>query len=218
MPVLLHLQQRRPVLLLGQLHVGLVLSLLVLEWAVEEEDPGLLDAPPHAPRRDDVLLEHDTLEHAAVLDLPAGELLHLGVLLDVDLLPAAREQVGHAGHGVEREVRHERPVSARELGADAAQHDFHHLVPVVDVQRERKAVDDLDGILQGRVVPPHDDRGVEVPLEEGLSGVEHLAGEDDDRGGAVSDLLVLRAAELDDRLRRWMGHINLTQDRVAIVG
>ena len=57
-------------------HLGL--ALLVLEGAVEEEDARLLDAAAHLAV-DDVLVEHDALEHARVLDVAARDLLDLGV-------------------------------------------------------------------------------------------------------------------------------------------
>jgi hypothetical protein len=41
--------------------------------------------------------------------------------------------------------------------------------------------------------------------------------EDDDAGGSVSDLLVLRSAELNHRLGRRVGNLNLTKNRVSIV-
>ena len=60
------------------LDVRLRLALLVLEGAVEEEDARLLDAAAHLAV-DDVLVEHDALEHARVLDVAARDLLDLGV-------------------------------------------------------------------------------------------------------------------------------------------
>lgn len=60
-------------LLLLDLHVGLALALLVLEGAVEQEDAGLLNAPPHLGVRH-VLVEHDTVDHTAVRQLATGDL------------------------------------------------------------------------------------------------------------------------------------------------
>merc|ERR1712216_1087544 len=40
---------------------------------------------------------------------------------------------------------------------------------------------------------------------------------DDDGGGSVADLLVLRAAELDHGLGRGVSHVDLAKDGVAIV-
>ena len=45
-----------------------------------------------------------------------------------------------------------------------------------------------------------DDSRVDVLLEEGLGEVENLSREDDDGGGSVAHLLILRAAELDHGL------------------
>ena len=65
------------------LDVRLRLALLVLEGAVEQQDARLLDAAAHLAV-DDVLVDHDALEHAAVLHVAARDLLDLGVALDVD--------------------------------------------------------------------------------------------------------------------------------------
>ncbi len=45
-----------------------------------------------------------TLEHAAVLDGPPGNLLHLGVVLDVDLLGAVAQVARHRLHSVQRQL------------------------------------------------------------------------------------------------------------------
>ena len=82
---LLLLEDLGKVLLLQHLDVGLALALLVLEVAVEQEDARVLDAPPHLGVRH-VLVEHDPVEDAGVLDGAAGDLLDLGVALRVDLL------------------------------------------------------------------------------------------------------------------------------------
>ena len=199
-PVLLHLEQHRPVLLLGDLDVGLVLTLLVLEGAVQEHHAGVLDPARHPAGRDDILVHHHALQHAAVVDATAGDLLNLGVLLDVNLLGAVAVVHRDAHHGVERQVTHERAEARGVLGADARGDDVHELLAVVHVDGERERVDDLDGGVKRLHVRADDDSRVDVLLEEGLGEVENLSREDDDGGGSVADLLILRAAELDHGL------------------
>mmetsp|Transcript_3485 Transcript_3485/g.12225 ORF Transcript_3485/g.12225 Transcript_3485/m.12225 type:complete len:490 (+) Transcript_3485:1839-3308(+) len=216
-PLLLGLQERGPVLLFGNLHVGLVLSLLVLHGAVHEQDSRLLDLPLHAARQHNILAEHHSLEHGAVLERTSGELLDLGVLLDVNLHLAIPEVLGHGEHRIQSELRDEGAKPVGELGADAALHEPEHLIPVLDLDREGQVVDGLNRVLQGLDVTPHDDRGVVLLLQEGHSGVKELSGEDDDRGGSVPDLLVLGSAELDHALGGWMGHVDLAQNGVPVV-
>lgn len=83
--LLLDLQYPIPVLLFANLNVCLRLALLVLERAIEEQHTGVLDSPPHLGMCD-VLVEHDTVQNLAVLDLVSGDLLDTSIALDVNLL------------------------------------------------------------------------------------------------------------------------------------
>mmetsp|Transcript_40509 Transcript_40509/g.95941 ORF Transcript_40509/g.95941 Transcript_40509/m.95941 type:complete len:203 (-) Transcript_40509:402-1010(-) len=134
-PVLLSLEKRLPVALVGDLHVGLRLPLLVLEGAVEEDNARVLDLPSHLRVRD-VLVNHDALEHAALLHLPARDLLHLGVPLDVHLTAAIRVRDDDRHHGLHRQVHHELPEARGVLGPDARRDHVGQLLVVVDVHRE----------------------------------------------------------------------------------
>lgn len=48
-------------------------------------------------------------------------------------------------------------------------------------------------VIKGLEVGADNDGRVDVALQESLYGCEHLAGQDDDRSGAVADLLILRS-------------------------
>mmetsp|Transcript_12217 Transcript_12217/g.44570 ORF Transcript_12217/g.44570 Transcript_12217/m.44570 type:complete len:463 (+) Transcript_12217:1730-3118(+) len=217
-PLLLHAQQRRPVLLLHELHIGLVLPLLVLEGAVEQQHARVLDGALHAPRGHHVLLEHDAAQHAALLDVASRDLLHLRILLDVDVNRSVRQCDCHRLHGLERQLRHQWAEVVSELGADAALHDVEHLVVVVGVEGECDLVDDLDRVVECAHEGTHDDGGVDVLLQERLRRRQDLARQDDHGGGAVAHFLILSPAELDHGLGRGMAHVDLAQDGVAIVG
>mmetsp|Transcript_68054 Transcript_68054/g.146776 ORF Transcript_68054/g.146776 Transcript_68054/m.146776 type:complete len:470 (-) Transcript_68054:203-1612(-) len=193
--LLLLAQQCVEVVLVHDFHVGLALSLLVLKGAVQQQDPRVLDAAPHLGVRD-VLVEHDAVQHGAVRQGPAGDLLDADVPLDVDLrvLGAADDDLQHGidGHG------HEHVSPARgELGADGGIDQLGELCPVVDLHSLGNGLQRVQGLLQGLAVAAHDDGGVKVALQQGLGHRQDLTAEDDDRGGAVADLLVLRAGELD---------------------
>ena len=82
--LLLLFEHELPVGFLRDLHIGLGFALLVLHRAIEENDPRVLDLPSHS-RVGDVLVEHHTLEHSAILQLAASDFLHL------------RESVGEFG-------------------------------------------------------------------------------------------------------------------------
>ncbi len=59
----------------------------LLERAVEKKNARLANETSHLGVIH-VLVDHDSLEHAAVLDLTAGDLFNFGVTFDVDIWPA----------------------------------------------------------------------------------------------------------------------------------
>mmetsp|Transcript_76262 Transcript_76262/g.123249 ORF Transcript_76262/g.123249 Transcript_76262/m.123249 type:complete len:388 (+) Transcript_76262:451-1614(+) len=99
---LLH-EQLLPVRLLGDLDVCLALSLLVLQGAVEQNHARVLDLPAHA-WVSDVLVEHDSVQHAGISQLAALDLLDLGEPLDVDLLAAIRLHDANGLRGLDGQV------------------------------------------------------------------------------------------------------------------
>ena len=54
-----------PVFFLLNLNIGLVLSLLVLKRAIQQQDTGIVDLAAHSTWRHDILLEHDPTQHSA---------------------------------------------------------------------------------------------------------------------------------------------------------
>ena len=141
------------VLLFHHLNVGLALSLLVLEVTVEKEDARVLDPPGHLGVGD-VLVEHDATQHPRVLDRAAGDLLHLGVSLGVDLLGRARLGVavlhGDGLDGVDGDLDGQVGPAGDELGADARLHHLDQLGGVVEVHLLGNLVtQDLDHVLKG---------------------------------------------------------------------
>lgn len=115
--LLLDLQNSVPVVLLGNLDVGLGLSLLVLQRAVEKDDSGVLNAPAHLGMCD-ILVEHKTIKNSAVLNLATGNLLHTSISLDVDLSLAVASLPRHGADSLEGKVTHLVHPSRNKLGAD----------------------------------------------------------------------------------------------------
>ena len=111
-----------------------------------------------------VLVDHDAVEHARVLELAAGHLLDLGVALDVDRLGAvlvARD----GADGLERELAHHVGPPRDELGADRRLDQAQHLVLVARVDRDRNRVDDAQRLLERALERRDDDDRVDVALE-----------------------------------------------------
>ena len=164
--LLLDLQDAVPVILLGNLNVGLRLALLVLKRAVEQDDTGVLDAAAHLGMGD-VLVEHNAVQNTAVLDLTAGHFLNAGVPLDVNLALAVAHLPGDGAHRAQGEAAHELGPARHKLGADGGADELVHGLVVVDVDREGDVVDDLEGVLEGPLEGADDDDGVDVALELG---------------------------------------------------
>ena len=102
-----------------ELHVGLTLSLLVLERAVKEDDAWVADLPPHLGVGD-VLIDHNSIEHSAVLQGASWDLLNsrISLYLKVELACVSLPQDGLGGS--DGEVCDKFAPSAGELGSNAA--------------------------------------------------------------------------------------------------
>lgn len=182
--LLLNLQNSIPVILLGNLDVGLRLALLVLKGAVEENDSGVLNAPAHLGMCD-VLVEHKTVKNPTVLDLTAGYLLHSGISLDVDFSLAVTSLPCHSADSLKGEVAHLIHPSRNKLGANRRRDELVHGLVVVDIDRQRDLLDDLKGVFKGSLKGGNDDDRVDVTIELGKSLGENLTSCSDD----VSDML-----------------------------
>ena len=147
----------------------------------------------------------------------SGNLLNLGIPLDINLFPSSN--INHNGkHRLLRHLHELLAPAAGELRSDAALHELAHDLGVLDVDVDGDFLADYESGLQGAVVASDDDGGVDVAAEEGLGHGEHLSGEDDDAGGAVSDLLVLGSGELDHGFGSGVGDVDFAEDAVAVVG
>mmetsp|Transcript_45265 Transcript_45265/g.142481 ORF Transcript_45265/g.142481 Transcript_45265/m.142481 type:complete len:236 (-) Transcript_45265:478-1185(-) len=116
-PVFFGLQDGFPVAFLGDLDVGLTLSLLVFERAVKKDDARVTDLPLHL-RMDDILVDHNAAQNSAILDVTPRNLLDLGVSLHIDLLPSIG--VDHDRRdGIHGQVDHEAAEPVGVLGPHA---------------------------------------------------------------------------------------------------
>ena len=119
--------------------------------------------------------------------------------------------------GLQRHAHHLLIPPTTELRPNTALHKLLHDGGVLDVYGDGALLGVLECKLEGAVVAANDDRGVDVAAEERLGHGEHLAGKNDDGSGAVADLLVLRASELDHGLGGGVRHVNLAEDAIAVV-
>jgi len=68
---------------------------------------------------------------------------------------------------------------------------------------------DADDLFEGLEIGVNDHGGMDLTLEEALNSGHDLSSKDDHRGGAVTDLLILSACELDHALSSGMSNIDL---------
>jgi hypothetical protein len=191
----------------------------------------------------DVLVDHDSIEHDRILNLASGDLLDLGVTLDVDRLRAVLVH-GDGADRLKSELAHLVGPARDELGTEGSFDESEHLGLVARVDGDGDGLDDEEGLLEGALEGRDDDDWVDVALNVGKSLGENLSGclragrrvdqlssspktrsfvrfeltEDDDTGRSVSDLLVLSPRELNHALGSRMSDLNLTKNRVAVVG
>lgn len=128
----------------------------------------------------DVLVDHHAVQDLRFLDGAAGNLLHLGVPLDVDLRPPVLRE-GDGVDGVQGYVhRHVGPLSD-ELGADAALHHVGQgrLVVLVDGNTDG-SLQEGHYVFERLLVLSDDDGGVELLFQELFRCREHFAGQDYD--------------------------------------
>jgi len=192
---LLHGKGLFEILLVGELHVRHRLTLLVLKRAIEKDNTGVGNLAAHVGMAH-VLVEHDTVEDAAVFESSAGNLLDLGVALGIDFDIISVFLVNGADC-LDSEIDDKVAPPGSELGADAALHDLGQIIVVFHVNGDAEVVGELDDLLECLEIGGHNHGGVDVFLKEAFDGSEDLASEHDDRGGAISDFLLLSAAQLN---------------------
>ena len=59
---------------------------------------------------------------------------------------------------------------------------------------------------------------MDLLLDELIGALEEFSSEDNDGGGAISDLSVLNLREFDENFGGWVSHLELLEDSGAIVG
>lgn len=75
----------------------------------------------------------------------------------------------------------------------------------------------LDSLLAGQTVARDDCRGVNLVFDEIVGPLEQFGGDDDDRGSAVADFLVLLLSKLDKNASSGVFDLEQPQDGCAVV-
>lgn len=170
----------------------------------------------------DVLVEHDTIENGALLQQAAWDLLNTSVSLDVDLSGRARgietglSLDGDGLHSFDCQVGDKIAESGHELGVESRSNQCQHLGVVVDIDTDASLLEHGKGVIKSSHIRLDDDTRVHVSLQEWGCLLHHIGCEDDDRSGAIANLLILSAAQLDHRLCCWVSHLDLSKNGVTM--
>lgn len=114
----------------------------------------------------DILVEHNTVENTALLNLATWNLFDTGVALDVDGFDTTLVD-GDGTDGLESKLTHEVGPAHDELCADGGLDEGEHLLVVCSVNGDGYALDDLECLFESLVVCGDDNDRVDVALELG---------------------------------------------------
>jgi hypothetical protein len=204
---LLHSEGLFEIIILSELHVGHRLSLLVLKGAIEKHNAGVADLAAHT-RVADVLVEHDTVEDLAVFEETSRDFLNLSVALGIDFDVIAILNVDSTD-SLDSEVYDEVSPLGGELGADGALNNFGQVFVVLHVDFLANELAHLNNFVEATEVGIHNNSWVNVTLEEALNSAEDLTGEDNNRGGTITDFLILSTGKLNHRFGSGVVNVNL---------
>mmetsp|Transcript_24708 Transcript_24708/g.37781 ORF Transcript_24708/g.37781 Transcript_24708/m.37781 type:complete len:236 (-) Transcript_24708:356-1063(-) len=186
-----------PIIRVGDFDIGLGFTLFVLQGTIQEEDARILNATTHFGMSG-ILVEHDPLEDDTVGNFSTGDLLHLGITLDIHFhglsrFSTASRRLGtcHCQDGLQCHFYHFVIPSVGEFRANARIHNFFHLYFILNIHNFGHTFTNIQCLLKGSRVSLYNNRGVEHFCNEWLGEDEHFSSEDDDGGGTISDFFIL---------------------------
>src|SRR5947209_8124420 len=189
-------------------------GLLDLEGAVDERDLRIAHELRH-PRVDALLVEDDSIDERRVREVAAVFLLDQDVVnvrayLARDLFDDGLDRVdGDVG----QEVRVRPDASTGHRGP----RDRSESVLISPLDGKGELSKEFDGLRGGHPVAVHDERRVDLLLDEALRLLEEFPRQDDGARRAIADLVVLGLRDLDQHLGRRMLDLDLLQDRDSVV-
>src|SRR3989441_1279223 len=205
-----HLELRR----IADADLLIHLGLLDLEGAVDERDLRIADELRH-PRVDAFLVEDNSIDEGRVREVAAVFLLDQDVVnVRADL---ARDLFDDGLDRVDGDVGQEVRVRPDASTGHRGPRDRPERVLVGPLDGKGELSKEFDGLRRGHAVAVHDERRVDLLLDEALRFLEKLPGQDDGARRAVADLVVLGLRDLDQHLGRRVLNLDLLQDRDPVV-
>lgn len=170
---LFNLQDAIPVVLLRHLNVRLRFTFLVLQRAVEQDNPRVLDSSPHLGVSD-VLVDHDAVNDLTVLNLSTGDLLNTGVTLNVNLSLSTTRIERNSPDGLQGKAAHQLGPPGYELRSDGRLNQGVHGLIVVNIHGYRDLFDDGKGVGQSTLEGGNNNDGVDIAFELGEGLCKHF--------------------------------------------
>eukprot|EP01137_Pigoraptor_chileana_P019539 Opistho-2@80698 len=167
---LFELQNVLPVAFLCHLEVRLALALLILQGAIQQHDARVFNAATHLSVRH-ILVDHHTSKHLRLLNLTAGNLLNLGVALNVDFAAPILLN-GDGAHGRKCDLAGEVGPPLHELGTETRLDNVEHSRVVIRVDGRADVLFNEGGcIIQSLGVRTDNDGGVHLGSRKGSATV-----------------------------------------------
>ena len=157
----------------------------------------------------DILVDHYTIENTAVFETTSGYLLDFRVTFDVDFAAIAVLE-SYASRGIQGDLASQIRPFFDGFRADARSDNLQHLGTVFDVDFHADVIlKDYQEVVEGAMVTGNNHSGVHLLFEEWHRYRHQLTGQNYDRGGAVTDLFILRTRNLHHRLGGRVFHHDL---------
>ena len=123
-----------------------------------------------------VLVQHDAVQHRALVNITTWDLLDTSVALYVNLFPSAADILGDYPHSLEGKAAHELRPARDKLCADGGGDQRGHGLVVAGVDRNGNFFNDFKGIAECSFEGGDDDDWMDVAFELGKSLREYFSG------------------------------------------
>jgi hypothetical protein len=124
-------------------------------------------------------------------------------------------------HGIDDHLGEELLILGNNLGVQrglsALDQEISLLFLALVCDLDGDLLDSLEALSASLSVSLDDDLGVHAFLNEGLGLLQKLSGGDDDRGGSISDFVVLGSGNIHKGLSGWMNNIEEANQSSAII-
>jgi len=197
-------------------HLSVVLLGLELELNVEEQDLGVVKVLGllFETSIGEGLTEADTLDEEGLSGRATGDFLDADILLVEGLI--------ELHNGIDDHLGEEFAIAGNNLGVEGGHGaSFENLAlgfGILALHLDRDLLDSGNAKSHGLTVSLDDDLRVHAFFNELFGLLEELTGRQDDGGGTVTDLVVLRLGNVDQSLGGGVHNVEESDKSSAIIG